>query len=377
MRILSYPMIQSFLLALRFALWLPGTMSPFPVKRWLVERLGLLLLAVTLLAQWLYARHFDLFFDPVGVTATIGFIVVPCLIASLLSPAIGRGQMLAIFIWLQIFAKLACIFAHAAVGFVERHVPDSLSSSVEHWPDLILTYGLPAWSIGALIRAFDWIAGGSFTLVAARAMAVGTLVGSVGFILPDAWIFGSKARTGLENTVWANRAKTEPAADDSQSPQSKTLRLRRAAIELKQTDLLAQAFDQLKPRVAKRPNFYLLGVAGDMKADVFPKEIERGLSILSDKLGAPGHSVILSNHLDTVDDYPVASRQNIAAAIAGFGRHMDLATDLLVIVLSSHGAKSGVILDMGDMASGTLTPEDLKTALDRAGIRNRLIIVSS
>ena len=378
MRSASIPLVQSFRLAVRFALWLPADTSPFPVRHWLLEQLGLLLLALTFLGQWLTARHYDPFIDPVGLTATIGFIAVPGLLVSLLSPATGRGQMLAIFLWLLIFWKIICITTHSLQGLAERHSTDSDASTISHYADLLITFGIPVWCMGALIQAFEWISGYALGRASLRAGAAGIMVGVLGVLLPDSWLFATHTRTGLEGTIWARPAKTMMATTEGVvPPQHKALAPRKTRIELKQAELLNRALDELKPRVARRPNVFLLGIAGDMKADVLPREVEGGLSILSERLGGVGHSLMLSNHLDTTDDYPIASRQNIAAAIAGIGRHMDLATDLLVVMISSHGAKSGAILDMGDFAEGTLAPEDLRAALDRAGVRNRLIIISA
>ena len=51
--------------------------------------------------------------------------------------------------------------------------------------------------------------------------------------------------------------------------------------------------------------------------------------------------------------------------------------DVLILTMTSHGSRDGFALMYGDFVERTLDPQTLKTLLDEAGIRNRIVIVSS
>ena len=56
---------------------------------------------------------------------------------------------------------------------------------------------------------------------------------------------------------------------------------------------------------------------------------------------------------------------------------MDPDKDVLILTMTSHGSPDGFALRYGDFVERTLDPQTLKTLLDEAGIRNRVVIVSS
>jgi hypothetical protein len=56
---------------------------------------------------------------------------------------------------------------------------------------------------------------------------------------------------------------------------------------------------------------------------------------------------------------------------------MDLEQDVLVLFLSSHGSEDGLEVENGSLPLAQLAPEDVREALDAAGIRWRVIVVSA
>jgi hypothetical protein len=87
--------------------------------------------------------------------------------------------------------------------------------------------------------------------------------------------------------------------------------------------------------------------------------------------------VRLVNHRETLESLPLATRRNFAAAVHGLGEILDKETDVLLLVMTSHGEPAGFGLPLpGDVVTH-LTPQDVGATFDREGIKNRVVIVSA
>ena len=86
----------------------------------------------------------------------------------------------------------------------------------------------------------------------------------------------------------------------------------------------------------------------------------------------------LVNHADTTGTLPWATPLNLERAIAALAAHMDLAQDVLVVYLTSHGASNHQLAaSHWPLQVAWLRPETLRAALDAAGIRHRVVAVSA
>lgn len=83
------------------------------------------------------------------------------------------------------------------------------------------------------------------------------------------------------------------------------------------------------------------------------------------------------NYPKTVETTPLASRRNFAAAVRAVGQVMDKAQDVLVLFMTSHGAKSGIALQLPGGGQAVLSAQDVKAVLDAEGIKHRVVIVSA
>jgi hypothetical protein len=110
---------------------------------------------------------------------------------------------------------------------------------------------------------------------------------------------------------------------------------------------------------------------------VFLKEIRGSLAVLAERLGHADRTAALLNHTSTTAEAPLATIASLAALLRGIARRMDLERDVLVLVLTSHGTREGIALEAGSLVRRVLSPANLRLALDEAGIRNRIVIVSS
>lgn len=144
--------------------------------------------------------------------------------------------------------------------------------------------------------------------------------------------------------------------------------------------VLEQDLAALAPQRPGHVDLYVLGVAGDGSEDVFRNEVLHLQNLAARRLDAAGRVLVLANH----DDQPVrrtlplASETGIARALAGIGKTMDPAEDVLLLYLSSHGSEDHeFLLRRGDEPDELLTPVQLRAALDKAGIRHRVVVISA
>lgn len=124
----------------------------------------------------------------------------------------------------------------------------------------------------------------------------------------------------------------------------------------------------------------MLGVAGDGSEDVFRNEVLHLENLAARRLDAAGRVLVLANHepLPLQRPLPPASEANLRRALAGIGKTMDPAEDVLLLYLSSHGTEDHrFLLRRGALPDELLTPKQLRSALDHAGIRHRVVVISA
>ncbi|MGH8858317.1 MAG: C13 family peptidase, partial [Polaromonas sp.] len=84
------------------------------------------------------------------------------------------------------------------------------------------------------------------------------------------------------------------------------------------------------------------------------------------------------NHGSTVKTHPWATTLNLQRAIEALAQRMDRENDVLVVYLTSHGARDfKLAASHWPLEVAPLSPTELREALDKAGIRNRVIAVSA
>jgi hypothetical protein len=139
--------------------------------------------------------------------------------------------------------------------------------------------------------------------------------------------------------------------------------------------------DALKALAPQRPgvhDLYFVGFAPFGDQDVFRKEAERVRALFDERFGTRGRSLILINSPDTVLRYPRATVDNLQTALAAIGRRIDAREDVVFLFVTSHGEPDrGVIARLNGRDLGSLTPPQLAQALSRAGIQNRVVLISA
>jgi hypothetical protein len=173
---------------------------------------------------------------------------------------------------------------------------------------------------------------------------------------------------GLDTHLWV--AEDSEQADDEDPAAAESLLYDQPA-------RIAAAVDQIAPRQRGRPNAFFLGFAGVGDQSVFRREALYAQQVFAERFGTGERSVQLINDDADRDTYPLATVSGLEQATKLIAARMVTDEDVLVLMLTSHGSQDGLAVANGGLALRQLEPADLSQALDSAGIKWRVIIVSA
>jgi len=145
-----------------------------------------------------------------------------------------------------------------------------------------------------------------------------------------------------------------------------------------QPALLQAALDALAPQRPGHIDVYVVGFAGDAGEGAFRNEVDFLQELATHRLDAADHTIRLVNHVGSADRLPLATVTNLERTLAGVGAHMDPDEDILLLYLSSHGSEDHLLyVNQPPLPLRQLSPQRLRVALDEAGIRWRVVVVSA
>jgi hypothetical protein len=167
----------------------------------------------------------------------------------------------------------------------------------------------------------------------------------------------------------------EPVAQP-QEP-APVLSLSQETLETQQV-VLQRALEQVAPERPGVTDVYGIVFAPYADDDVFRREAAMVADVLAQRFDAHGRVLQLVNHMDTAETLPWATPLNLRRAIDAVARRMDREHDLLVVYLASHDGKDFQLAASNPpLQVDTISPGELRTALDEAGIRHRVIAISA
>ncbi|MEB3768092.1 C13 family peptidase [Acinetobacter sp. MD2] len=144
-----------------------------------------------------------------------------------------------------------------------------------------------------------------------------------------------------------------------------------------QPNLLNKALEQVQFGDFSETHWYFLGVAGDSYDSVFSSEVQRIKSQFDTRFGTLGRSIALVNNPDTRTSLPVASKTSIQMSLNRIAQQMNKETDVLFLYMTSHGEPNHFELENAPIDLKQIDPKWLREALDKAGIRWRVIVISA
>ncbi|HUP92641.1 MAG TPA: C13 family peptidase [Solimonas sp.] len=321
---------------------------------WLAAALGALLGFA--LAWWAIEppRRFER-----AAFASLGLDLALTLLAALLmARALRRDELL----WpIAVLASLAALLPNLVASLMIDHL------LVRHPPDdrtwrLWLLYGvMQLWWGGVLFQllgALDATAS-RWRRLAAVALAL-VVLGAPSFLVPQ-WRFWS----------------LDEAAPYEQDAEGEPEPLVAEEVFARQPALVEQALGSIVRSRPGAPELYFVAFAPYGSQGVFLREAHYSAALFESRFGARGRTLTLANARTEVQQTPLATLTNLRAALRGLARRMDPDKDILFLFLTSHGSADGELsVELEDLGFSALTAEALAQALDEAGIRWRVILVS-
>jgi hypothetical protein len=144
--------------------------------------------------------------------------------------------------------------------------------------------------------------------------------------------------------------------------------------------LLEDTLAKLAPQRPGAPDLYVVGFGGDSEENVFRNEIRYLESLMAQRFDARGRVVGLINHRDSLmaEPRPLATLANLRKTLAAIGERMDPEQDLLFLFMTMHGTPGHeLFVQMAPGYLDLIDPQELRKALDDAGIRNRVLVISA
>jgi len=139
---------------------------------------------------------------------------------------------------------------------------------------------------------------------------------------------------------------------------------------------LDAALAALQPQRKGTVDAYVVSVALDSDA-VFAREAKEAGRVLAGRYDANGRAITLAGPDGRSAEHPRGSIESLTLALARIAELIDPAEDVLVLYLTSHGAKQGLAYHEGDTGYGILSPYRLGAVLAELGIRRRMVLVSA
>ena len=270
----------------------------------------------------------------------------------------NRASRLSAFFVLSLGAAVPSLAASNLFGAAlsQRWLPASaISSPSMYWA----IYGVfMLWSFGSLALLLRRFVGWS----ARNALFVAVMLACTGVSI---W--------QLDQRIW-REDDSQQAMLDAAKPR---LRLSQQTFEAQEALWLTK-LAALAPQREGVADVYGLVFAPYASEDVFKREAELVSGVLAKRFDAEGRVLTLLNHATTTQTELWATPPNIERAIQALAARMDLQNDLLVVYATSHGGSDfKLAASHWPLEVDSLTAQQLRSALDKAGIRHRVIAVSA
>jgi hypothetical protein len=120
---------------------------------------------------------------------------------------------------------------------------------------------------------------------------------------------------------------------------------------------------------------YFVGGAGWSDQTVFLSEVHSARNAFERRYDVDGHALVLANDPAADEDEAELTETTLRAALGAVANEMNREDDVLFLYLTSHGSQQGLALGYASGMHATLAPRVLRTMLDDAGIRWRVVVV--
>ena len=256
--------------------------------------------------------------------------------------------------------------------------------ALSSYPAVLIALTLPA----ALLRwgplPFTWAEPIEFGVLAwAVVVSIRTVAVALAPERPHRWLRAILGGALLASPIWFSPLIApietwwqQPAVQGGLDPRYPSPAAE--AVLSAQADLLDDALDAFDEEAPEATDLYFVGFAGDGKENVFRSDVLAARNVMDERWGAKGRSIALINNPRTLLEYPIATVTNLRATLNEIGAVINPDEDVVMVYLASHGTRNHTLeVSLPPLELAQITPATLRTLLDEAGIRWRIIVVSA
>lgn len=344
--------------------------------------------SATVLCEFLVAGAKPARFQLYGVNAVIAYTAVSAGLAVCFASVAKSPAMLRSLVLLQACGLLVELGASTLVNLLPdllAPIAKSSGSNASIVQVIVVGVYLLPWLAVAV-----WFTGAARVIFSnapqvrrptLRAFALTGCTILVSFALPYWPVFAPRDFSPETANAWELASNYLRASRDGESKEDrqahKAARQKILRLEAQQSVRVTAELNAVPPRDATKANIFMVGISGYGDQDVFARETEQSLDILKSRFGIGDRIVRLINDEASTSTHPIASVQNLGQVLRELGARMDADKDVLILTMTSHGSRDGFVLYLRNSFSRVLDPQTLKSMLDEAGIRNRVLIVSA
>lgn len=150
------------------------------------------------------------------------------------------------------------------------------------------------------------------------------------------------------------------------------------AVLAAQDFMMDRALDQLEDGQPGVTDLYFVGFAADARRPGFVTDVDTAQRVMDERWHTKGRSIVLLNSPLTVAERPFATITHLRAVLLEIGDVIDADDDIVMLYLTGNsGANHTLAAVNPPLELVGLSPQGLKQLLDAAGIRWRVIVVST
>lgn len=145
-----------------------------------------------------------------------------------------------------------------------------------------------------------------------------------------------------------------------------------------QPELLRRTLERIEPQRPGVADLYFVGFAPYASQDVFMKEVQSVGRLLRERFDVGGRGVSLVSHPSLARDSPIATLTSLRLALAAVGKRIDPEEDVVLLHITTHGSENHELgVEFWPLQLAQIRPQDIRAALDDAGIKWRIVVVSA
>jgi hypothetical protein len=344
---------RNLLAGLRLALFLRVERSAFRISAAQLVLIVLVSAAIDIDADWVRAGH-DARFSVLGLHGEL-FALGLLTLSSALIAALRRER--------DVFLALPIVILASFPAIQIVHLLPSLpgASAVSAVTRAVFEYAVLAWMFVIAVRAV-------YVCIEPhrRRRQVFAVCAAVLLIAP-LWF----APFAGPLDPWWREYDSVQSNRDAMSPASEP-------VLAAQDFMMDRALDQLDDERPGISDLYFVGFAPDARRPGFVTDVDAAQRAMDERWHTKGRSVVLVNSPLTVADRPFATITHLREVLLQIGDLIDADDDIVMVYLTgSTGADHSLTAVNPPLELVGLSPQGLKQLLDAAGIRWRIVVVST